>query len=88
VLAKVNAGQPTTAPLPAMVELDRLEAALAGTDHADLDHQAVTTRLRALLSRLTAPAEPPEVPDLGRIESASADELFDLIDSELGDVAR
>ncbi|MET8413988.1 phosphopantetheine-binding protein, partial [Streptomyces sp. NPDC005195] len=72
-------------------ELDRLDAALNGTDVDDTEDRArVTDRLRDLLARWSgAPVtvtgtEEPDAGD-GELESVeTADDLFDLIDRELG----
>ncbi|MFC9292307.1 phosphopantetheine-binding protein, partial [Streptomyces sp. NPDC057052] len=73
---------------PALAELDRLEAALLGTDAPDDEEtrSAVTARLKALLARMTA-AETPEddAADVTEsIEAATADDLFAFIDTQLG----
>ncbi|GID56838.1 hypothetical protein Aco03nite_052420 [Actinoplanes couchii] len=66
-------------------ELDRLEAALAGSSQADLDSARVAARLRELLARLTGGS-----PDTGenavsdQIKAASAADIFAFIDNELG----
>ncbi|AXB42462.1 polyketide synthase [Amycolatopsis albispora] len=66
---------PAASPVPA--ELDRLEAALG--DGSDVD-PAVVTRLRALLHRCEGP--PPEDDEF--LESASEEDIFAIIDQELG----
>ncbi|MFP3992309.1 type I polyketide synthase [Streptomyces sp. E11-3] len=74
---------------PALAELDRLEAALSGLSDlaADVETRtAVSVRLQALVSRLGADSgaadEAPDVTD--SLESASAAEIFDFIDTQLG----
>ncbi|MFC7796037.1 SDR family NAD(P)-dependent oxidoreductase [Streptomyces cinereoruber] len=71
--------------------LDALEKALALTLETDTDTRAeIVRRLRDLLDGLEAPATPAGSPAAGpedvagRIESASASDLLDLIDSEFG----
>jgi hypothetical protein len=66
-------------------QLDRLEALLAGLDAGD-ERERVAGRLRALLG-VASPAAPEHEAAAAaeRIESASAEEIFDLIDAELGD---
>ncbi|MEU3985446.1 type I polyketide synthase [Streptomyces sp. NPDC026672] len=73
-------------------ELDRLDAALGATDVDDeQDRDRVTDRLRELLARWSGAqvavdqrTEPDTAAD-GELEAAeTADELFDLIDRELG----
>ncbi|MET9804919.1 phosphopantetheine-binding protein, partial [Streptomyces sp. NPDC006368] len=82
-------------------ELDRLEASLAALPDGDDSRDAVSARLRALLAELTGPGratdradttgsgEPAEeTADVAElIASASADEIFDFIDTQLGRVA-
>ncbi|MGW2325164.1 type I polyketide synthase [Streptomyces sp. NPDC001700] len=70
---------------PVHAELDKLEAILATIAPDDADSSAITTRLRDLLSKWNethsatgSPAEDRE------IQSATADEIFDLLDDELG----
>ncbi|CAL9670439.1 hypothetical protein SUDANB180_07474 [Streptomyces sp. enrichment culture] len=66
------------------LELDRLEAALGSLPPESDDHAAVAQRLQSLLSRLPIPT--PQAVDRrpAEIETASADEIFDFIDNELG----
>ncbi|MFC5053485.1 type I polyketide synthase [Saccharothrix xinjiangensis] len=69
----------------ALAELDRLEIAAANLGPAEIEAGHITTRLQNLLSRLNqtvAGDAPAEVAD--RLESASADDVFDFIDRELG----
>ncbi|RSN32712.1 polyketide synthase [Amycolatopsis sp. WAC 04169] len=61
--------------------LDRLEALLATAAPANGDRAGVTARLRTLLAAWTG--EPAAEAD-DSLESATADELFDLLDHELG----
>ncbi|MFB6894396.1 phosphopantetheine-binding protein, partial [Kitasatospora sp. NPDC056327] len=63
---------------PALAELDRLEAALTGGPLADEHHRTVTARLQALLRTLSADESGAD------LETATDDELFDALDSELG----
>ncbi|WP_323055340.1 MULTISPECIES: type I polyketide synthase [Streptomyces] len=74
--------------LSLLSELDRLESALSGVPAEDADRAQVTERLRGLLTAWTTARQPDgparadaAAPDL---ESATADELFDLLDGELG----
>ncbi|RGC65728.1 Erythronolide synthase, modules 1 and 2 [Micromonospora sp. MW-13] len=72
--------------LPTLAELDQLESALALRDPDDTGRVRITMRLHHLLERLGA-AEPrreeaAEVAD--RLRVASNQELFDLIDQDLG----
>ncbi|MFC9328319.1 SDR family NAD(P)-dependent oxidoreductase [Kitasatospora sp. NPDC057015] len=63
---------------PALAELERLEAALAGGALDGEHHRTVTTRLQALLRTLSADESEAD------LETATDDELFDALDSELG----
>ncbi|MFB9903087.1 SDR family NAD(P)-dependent oxidoreductase [Allokutzneria oryzae] len=66
--------------LPALAELDRMEAALAATPRDDASREEIAARLRKLLDGWTTPETAP-APEFG---SASADELFDVLDREFG----
>ncbi|SCG75728.1 type I polyketide synthase [Micromonospora coxensis] len=76
--------------LPTVEELDQLEAALVRREQDDLGRVRVTMRLHRLLERLGAaergeterPEEAAEVAD--RLRVASNQELFDLVDRDLG----
>ncbi|MFB7864118.1 SDR family NAD(P)-dependent oxidoreductase [Streptomyces sp. NPDC056069] len=59
-----------------------LERAIEAMAPADLETSGATTRLRSLLTRLDQPADDGALTD--RLESATADDVFDYIDSELG----
>jgi malonyl CoA-acyl carrier protein transacylase len=72
-----------TAP-PVLEVLDRLEEALEGLDSGDEERAAVTTRLRSIMTNLTASTSDTKRSDLA---SASATELFDFIDNQLGRAA-
>ncbi|QLQ35709.1 type I polyketide synthase [Micromonospora robiginosa] len=61
-------------------DLDRLEAALAGLDPDDEAFRGITERLHGLLDRLTAREA---AADDGDLESATTENIFDLIDREL-----
>jgi acyl transferase domain-containing protein/acyl carrier protein len=65
-----------------LAELDRVERGLAELAADDEQRAAVTRRLRALLTRAERTGGETE-PD-GALAAASADELFDFIDNELG----
>ncbi|WP_443667648.1 SDR family NAD(P)-dependent oxidoreductase [Kibdelosporangium banguiense] len=64
-----------------LTELDRLEETVAGLSPEEIESNRVTARLHALLARLTR-----TVSTAGgdRLETASADDVFDFIDKELG----
>ncbi|MET8052065.1 SDR family NAD(P)-dependent oxidoreductase [Streptosporangium sp. NPDC005286] len=63
-------------------ELDRIEAALAGGAIDSGTRERVLVRLNDLLTRWGGPRPAPE-DDLGRIDAATNDEIFELIDNEL-----
>ncbi|MFC4566070.1 acyltransferase domain-containing protein, partial [Nocardiopsis mangrovi] len=74
---------------PVLVELDRLEAAMRGPGADGRARSTVTLRLRALLSRWEADDDRGdaggEAADVvGRIQEASASEVFSFIDEHLG----
>nr|WP_245730657.1 type I polyketide synthase [Micromonospora pallida] len=62
-------------------DLDRLEAALAGLDPTDDAFRRITDRLHGLLGRLTELQSDADGDD--DLESATAENIFDLIDREL-----
>ncbi|KAB1162253.1 SDR family NAD(P)-dependent oxidoreductase [Micromonospora sp. AMSO12t] len=62
-------------------ELDRLEAALVGLDPTDDEFRKITDRLHGLLGRLTERQADADGDD--DLESATAENIFDLIDREL-----
>ncbi|GAA4011748.1 hypothetical protein GCM10022247_37790 [Allokutzneria multivorans] len=59
-------------------ELDRLESLIAGVNQEEVTRSRVRTRLQGLLAALSAP-----VVENGELESATVDDIFDLIDQEL-----
>ncbi|AXX30072.1 type I polyketide synthase [Actinosynnema mirum] len=67
-----------------LAELDRLEIAASGLAPEEIEAGHLTTRLRALLTRLdqAVAGGGPAVAD--QLEAASADDIFDFIDNELG----
>ncbi|WP_344431261.1 type I polyketide synthase, partial [Amycolatopsis minnesotensis] len=68
---------------PLLGELDRMAGALSGLD-ADAGSMAkVVARLRAMLAGVTDASGPDDVSD-GEIESASDDEMFELLGKEFG----
>ncbi|WP_455711601.1 type I polyketide synthase [Streptomyces iakyrus] len=84
--------EPGRAATDATAELDRLEASLdalaADGTQPDETRAALSTRLRALADRLAGPAGTPSRPSADAeatdLTDASADEIFDFIDSRLG----
>jgi hypothetical protein len=66
-------------------DLERLEPVLARMSAADANRFDVSARLRRLLTALDAQAAiDVDTGSADRIQSASADEIFDYIDKELG----
>ena len=66
-------------------ELDRLEAILATIAPDDIERPGITTRLRDLLSKWNETHSATDSTAEDReIQSATADEIFDLLDDELG----
>ncbi|MEU0437903.1 type I polyketide synthase [Streptomyces sp. NPDC006290] len=66
-------------------ELDRLESILVGVGPDDEDAAGITARLRDLLAKWNETHSAPDTDAQDRsIESATADEIFDLLDDELG----
>ncbi|MEV8231305.1 type I polyketide synthase [Streptomyces sp. NPDC079167] len=71
--------------LPAGEELDRLEQVLTVRAHDDLGRMRVVMRLESLLSKLNeANGTTDRDSSAERYESATNEELFDLIDNDLG----
>ncbi len=70
---------------PVHAELDKLEAILATIAPDDLERPGITTRLRDLLSKWNETQSATDsTADDREIQSATADEIFDLLDDELG----
>ncbi|MFB7919547.1 SDR family NAD(P)-dependent oxidoreductase, partial [Streptomyces sp. NPDC056061] len=66
-------------------ELDRLEAALADASEDSVVRSRITMRLQALMAKWNDAQETTADADTGDdLESATDDELFDLLDDELG----
>ncbi len=89
-LAEELATERTASALSLLSELDRLEASLDVVPADDDDRAQVTERLRGLLAAWTdnrsgsaGPGTAQQGPTAD-LESATADELFDLLDGELG----
>ncbi|MFT2020347.1 SDR family NAD(P)-dependent oxidoreductase, partial [Streptomyces sp. 796.1] len=82
------AGGPVSGPDavdPVLNDLARLENALIKLDLEDGDSGAVTARLESLLAKWKAARKPAhEGSAVERLESASADQVLDFIDNELG----
>ncbi|MEN3357953.1 MAG: hypothetical protein V7637_1935 [Mycobacteriales bacterium] len=77
----------TGEPGPVPVDLDGLEAELAGIGDADPQRPLIASRLRAILARLEGGADSAgAVSD--QLAAASAVEIFDFIDNQLGRAVR
>ncbi|EFL26036.1 modular polyketide synthase [Streptomyces himastatinicus ATCC 53653] len=75
----------TAAHQPVHAELDKLEAILATIAPDDAESPGITTRLRDLLSKWNETHSATDSTAQDReIQSATADEIFDLLDDELG----
>ncbi|MFJ4001729.1 SDR family NAD(P)-dependent oxidoreductase, partial [Streptomyces parvus] len=72
-----------TSALALLAELDRLERALVAVASDDADRAAVTDRLRGLMSAWNGGGTEADAPGGQDLESATADEIFDLLDEEL-----
>ncbi|MCX5115055.1 SDR family NAD(P)-dependent oxidoreductase [Streptomyces sp. NBC_00378] len=85
-LSEELASETKVSALALLSELDRIEASLAVVPADDDDRSQVTERLRGLLSAWTdsRPTAGDGQDDTTDLESATADELFDLLDGELG----
>ncbi|MHC3412658.1 SDR family NAD(P)-dependent oxidoreductase, partial [Streptomyces sp. DT17] len=67
-----------------LAELDRLEALIAALPDDGHDRDRLSRRLREVLARLEPAAAPESAVTADHIESASNDEIFELIDKQLG----
>ncbi|MEW9534691.1 SDR family NAD(P)-dependent oxidoreductase [Microbispora sp. NPDC049125] len=75
-------GDETPAALPVLGELDRLEAILLASTPGHAEHDKITMRLRSLLSKWS---DTHSATDEDReLQSATADDIFELLDKELG----
>ncbi|KMS65712.1 hypothetical protein ACH49_30590, partial [Streptomyces leeuwenhoekii] len=72
-----------TSGLALLAELDRLDRALGAVASDDADRAVVTDRLRGLMSAWNGGGTEAEAPGGQDLESATADEIFDLLDEEL-----
>jgi acyl transferase domain-containing protein/acyl carrier protein len=71
--------------LPVLAELDRFEATVATLRPDEIAAAHLTSRLQALLARVTAAVAAPGGGDVTeKLASASADDIFDFIDNTLG----
>jgi acyl carrier protein len=81
-------GEDTTPELPALAEIDKLEFTLSSVPDDKAERERVTARLEALLRKWhetdhEAGSDGTDDDDLD-IESASAEDIFDLINNEFG----
>jgi short-subunit dehydrogenase/acyl carrier protein len=75
----------TTTVVPIVAELDSLEAMLSTITPNDLARANVIVRLQALLSKWPHVQDTPAVSSVtAKLQTATADELFDFIDQKLG----
>nr|WP_307520398.1 type I polyketide synthase [Streptomyces umbrinus] len=66
-------------------ELDRLEAALLALPAREIARMRVSSRLQQLMKRLEGAATDESAADISaKIEAATSDDIFDLIDHEIG----
>jgi acyl transferase domain-containing protein len=70
------------AAVPLEVELDRLEAVASTLDAAEIDRSRIVARLQAMVTTLHKTLSGTKSTDV--LETATTDELFALIDNELG----
>jgi NAD(P)-dependent dehydrogenase (short-subunit alcohol dehydrogenase family)/acyl carrier protein len=78
-------GGGTEPPLPVLAELDRLDALVAELPREEIERTGITARLQAMVARLTkALAETDGAAIASLVQEASAEDLFDLLDKELG----
>jgi acyl carrier protein len=82
-LRQVIVPAPVDPATPALAELDRLEASLAMITPAGAGDARITARLEALLRRVRDAADPDPVRG-HRFRDATDDELFEILDDELG----
>jgi candicidin polyketide synthase FscE len=75
----------TSAQTSVLADLRRVEAAMATGALDDITRSGITLRLRQLLEKWQdAEAKPTQAAVTDQIESASTEEIFDFIDSQLG----
>jgi acyl carrier protein/short-subunit dehydrogenase len=73
-------------PLAVLAELQQLESAVTSASMDERERGALRERLRALTGALDGPAETAETTVADGIRAASAEEIIDFIDRELGAV--
>ncbi|MEU1606960.1 acyltransferase domain-containing protein, partial [Micromonospora matsumotoense] len=85
LLTQLTAGPDGPGPAPSLSALlDRLEATVAARDDSGPETPQLVARLQAVLARLTDERSTPDVDPAARLATASTDEIFHLIDTELG----
>ena len=73
------------AAIPVLAQLDRFEEAVAKLSAQEIERDSITARLQAVLSGLNEILGLAEVANVGaRLQGASADDVLDFIDKELG----
>ncbi|MFD0493726.1 phosphopantetheine-binding protein [Streptomyces rhizosphaericus] len=80
-------GPDVAQPHPVLNELVRLENSLSAVGVEDVDSGAVTARLETLLSKwkaMCSSAQPDDGTAVERLQVATADQVLDFIDNELG----
>jgi NAD(P)-dependent dehydrogenase (short-subunit alcohol dehydrogenase family)/acyl carrier protein len=76
--------EPAAAARPAVLgELDRLEALLLAPGHDQAEHPRITLRLQSLLAKWSDAHRSADTAD-AELESATGDDIFELLDKELG----
>ncbi|MGH3899437.1 MAG: type I polyketide synthase [Pseudonocardiaceae bacterium] len=87
LLRQLSATEPAPTTGSLLAQLDRLDAAVlaADSDGPDYDHDAISRRLEGLLARWKKDRAAPDGDTVtDRLQYASADQLLDFIDRELG----
>ncbi|MGK4580160.1 type I polyketide synthase [Kitasatospora sp. HPMI-4] len=82
--AELGEGEGGTSAEALLTELDRLEAAFSELTAEDIEQSRLTARLQAMLNGLTGTLAEGGESVAGRLENASADDIFAFIDNELG----
>jgi hypothetical protein len=67
-----------------LTEVERLAARLESVPKGSIDPARLGTSLHALARRLTALAGPPDGAVTDKLHDASAEDVFDFIDNDLG----
>ncbi|WP_326830209.1 SDR family NAD(P)-dependent oxidoreductase [Streptosporangium sp. NBC_01810] len=85
LLAEIAPGEPTAAKPSLLADLDRFEAALSEDALDEITRNGIATRLRQLLGKVSE-SDPgtSEIAVVDMLESASAEDILGIIESELG----